>query len=83
MMESVDALDWQTWGPEAFAQAEAEQKPILLTVGAAWSFGSAELLRTTYRDVEDRQLVERFFVPIWVDADDRPDVSNAQALGAA
>ena len=81
MMESVDALDWQTWGPEAFAQAEAEQKPILLTVGAAWSFGSAEMLRTTYRDVEVRQLVERFFVPIWVDADDRPDINDRYNLG--
>ena len=80
-MESVDALDWQTWGPEAFAQAEAEQKPILLTVGAAWSFGCAEMLRTTYRDVEVRQLVERFFVPIWVDADDRPDINDRYNLG--
>lgn len=80
-MESFDSLDWQTWGPEAFAQAETEQKPILLTVGAAWSFGSAEMLRTTYRDAEIRQLVERFFVPIWVDADDRPDINDRYNLG--
>ena len=81
MTESPDSLDWRPWGREAFAQAGADQKPVLLTVGAAWSFGCAEMLRTTYRDEVVRGLVDRHFVPVWVDADDRPDINDRYNLG--
>ena len=30
------AVDWYEWGEEAFAQARAEDKPILLDIGAVW-----------------------------------------------
>lgn len=81
MTESSDLLDWRPWGREAFAQAGADQKPVLLTVGAAWSLGCAEMLRTTYRDETVRNLVDRHFIPVWVDADDRPDINDRYNLG--
>ena len=81
MTESSDSVDWQPWGPEAFAHARADQKPVLLTIGAGWSRGSAEMLRTTYRDGAVRALVDRYFVPVWVDADDRPDINDRYNLG--
>lgn len=74
--ELSDSLDWRPWGREAFAQAHADQKPVLLTVGASWSLGCAEILRTTYRDDAVRELVDRHFIPVWVDADDRPDIND-------
>ena len=81
MAESSDSLDWRPWGQEAFAQAGADQKPVLLTVGATWSLGCAEILRTTYRDQIVRDLVARYFIPVWVDADDRPDINDRYNLG--
>jgi len=81
MAESSDSLDWRPWGQEAFAQAGTDQKPILLTVGATWSLGCAEILRTTYRDQVVRDLVTRYFIPVWVDADDRPDINDRYNLG--
>lgn len=81
MTVSSDSVDWRPWGGEAFAHANAEQKPVLLTIGAAWSLGSAEMLRTTYRDDAVRGLVDRYFVPVWVDADDRPDINDRYNLG--
>ena len=81
MAESSDSLDWRPWGHEAFAQAGADQKPVLLTVGATWSLGCAEMLRTTYRDQAVRALVARHFIPVWVDADDRPDINDRYNLG--
>ena len=74
--DSSDSVDWRPWGREAFAQAGVDQKPVLLTVGATWSLGCAEMLRTTYRDEGVRDLVDRCFVPVWVDADDRPDIND-------
>jgi uncharacterized protein YyaL (SSP411 family) len=29
-------VDWKEWGEEAFAIAKAEDKPILLDIGAVW-----------------------------------------------
>ena len=81
MTESSDLLAWRPWGREVFAQAGADQKPVLLTVGATWSLGCAEMLRTTYRDEAVRDLVDRHFIPVWVDADDRPDINDRYNLG--
>ena len=39
------------------------------------------MLRTTYRDLTVCQLVERRFMPVWVDADRRPDISERYHLG--
>ena len=79
--DSSNSVDWQPWGREAFARAGVDQKPVLLTVGATWSLGCAEMLRTTYRDSDVRDLVDRCFVPVWVDADDRPDINDRYNLG--
>ena len=39
------------------------------------------MLRTTYRDQVVRDLVARHFIPVWVDADDRPDINDRYNLG--
>ena len=39
------------------------------------------MLRTTYRDDVVRELVDRHFIPVWVDADDRPDINDRYNLG--
>ena len=79
--DSSDSLDWRPWGREVFEQAGVDQRPVLLTVGATWSLGCAEMLRTTYRDEVVRDLVDRHFIPVWVDADDRPDINDRYNLG--
>jgi hypothetical protein len=81
MNESLQFPDWLPWGLEAFTRARESGKPILLTVGAAWSFGCAEMVRTTYRDPSVVERVRRDFVCVWVDADERPDISERYNLG--
>jgi uncharacterized protein YyaL (SSP411 family) len=81
MTELSGLLDWRSWGGEAFAQAGADQKLVLLTVGVAWSFECAEMLRTTYQDEAVRDLIDRHFIPIWVDADERPDINDRYNFG--
>ncbi len=73
--------DWLPWGGDAFEQARDTQRPILLTIGTTWSLGCAELNRTTYRDPSVLELVDDSFVPVWVDADDRPDIGDRYGLG--
>ena len=73
--------DWLPWGSAAFERARDAQRPILLTIGTTWSLGCAEMNRTTYRDPSVLELVNDSFVPVWVDADDRPDIGDRYGLG--
>ena len=82
MSELSNAVEWRPWGPEAFAKADSDQRPVLLSVGVSWSLGCAQMLRTTYCDEAVLELIERHFVPVWVDADDRPDINERYNLGA-
>ena len=78
---ATGSVAWLPWGAAAFARARAERTPVLLHLGAAWCRWSAEMCRTTYRDPAVCRLVERAFVPVRVDADRRPDISERYHLG--
>jgi hypothetical protein len=81
MPDPSHAVDWRPWGPEAFDTAGADQRPVLLGVGVSWSLGCAQMLRTTYRDPAVLELIERHFIPVWVDAEERPDINDRYNLG--
>ena len=81
MTTESEAIPWHEWGAAAFASAAAEQKPVLLAIGAAWCHWTEEMDRVSYRDPAVIQLVTERFVPIRVDADRRPDVSERYTLG--
>src|ERR1043166_9462139 len=74
-------VDWVEWGPEAFARAECEAKPILLSITAAWCRACHEMDRTTYADPGVAALVRDRFVPVRVDTDRRPDINERYNLG--
>jgi uncharacterized protein YyaL (SSP411 family) len=72
---------WAEWSPQAFARAEAEKKPVLLSLVTAWSDECAAMDRTTYADPEVESLIDDRFVAVRVDADRRPDVNERYNLG--
>ena len=74
-------ISWFPWNSETFARAKVEQRPVLLTVGSTWCRWSSELLCSTYKDPIVRELIECRYIPIWVDADQRPDISERYTLG--
>ena len=65
---------WRPWGEEAFAQAQAENKPILLDIGAVWCHWCHVMDRESYEDPEIADLINRHYVAVKVDRDERPDV---------
>ena len=81
MMSHPDPIRWFEWGTDAFLSAAKEQKPVLLSIGAAWCRWTEEMDRISYRDPRVLQLVTERFVAIRVDADRRPDVSERYTLG--
>jgi uncharacterized protein YyaL (SSP411 family) len=67
-------VQWHPWGAEAFAQAQSEDKPILLDIGAVWCHWCHVMDRESYEDPEIAALINEDFVAIKVDRDERPDV---------
>ena len=69
-------IQWQEWGPEAFAQAKREDKPVLLDIGAVWCHWCHVMDRESYEDVTLAPLINERFVAVKVDRDERPDVDS-------
>jgi len=69
-------IQWQEWGEEAFAKARAENKPILLDVGAVWCHWCHVMDRESYENADTAQIINEHFVAIKVDRDERPDVDS-------
>ncbi len=67
-------VDWYPWAPEAFERARAENKPILLDIGAVWCHWCHVMDHESYEDPQIAELLNRDCVCIKVDRDERPDV---------
>jgi uncharacterized protein YyaL (SSP411 family) len=67
-------VHWNPWGEAAFARAQAEDKPILLDIGAVWCHWCHVMDRESYENPEIAALINEHFVAIKVDRDERPDV---------
>ncbi len=65
---------WYEWGTEAFALAQAQDKPILLDVGAVWCHWCHVMDRESYESAETAAILNQHFICIKVDRDERPDV---------
>ncbi len=69
-------IQWHEWGPEAFATAQRENKPMLLDVGAVWCHWCHVMDRESYDDPELAAIVNEHFVAVKVDRDERPDIDS-------
>ncbi len=67
-------VQWNAWGEAAFARAEAEDKPILLDIGAVWCHWCHVMDRESYEDPEMARIINEHYVAMKVDRDERPDV---------
>ncbi len=67
-------VQWHPWGTEAFARAQAEDKPVLLDIGAVWCHWCHVMDRESYENEEIAALINREFVAVKVDRDERPDL---------
>ena len=70
------AIIWNKWSPEVFARAKRENKMILVNVGIEVCFACRWMEEYTYRDPQGARLVMGNFIPVQVDADDRPDIGE-------
>lgn len=67
---------FQDWSPATFGQARREQRIVLLMVSTSWCHWCHVMKRETYGDARVRAVLARRFMPIYVDADARPDLAE-------
>ncbi|MBO0684174.1 MAG: thioredoxin domain-containing protein [Candidatus Dormibacteraeota bacterium] len=74
-------IQWRPWSPEAFEQAKAEDRPILLSISAVWCHWCHVMDETSYSDGGVIDLINREYVPVRVDNDVRPDINLRYNMG--
>src|SRR5215207_6493805 len=69
-------VDWYPWGEEALEKARAEDKPILLSVGYSACHWCHVMERESFEDEATAEIMNKHFVNIKVDREERPDVDS-------
>src|SRR3954471_24664187 len=65
---------WQEWGDEAFELARRLDRPVLLSVGYAACHWCHVMAHESFEDPATADLMNRHFVNVKVDREERPDV---------
>jgi len=69
-------VDWYPWGPEALDRARGKDRPIFLSIGYAACHWCHVMERESFEDDEIAEFLNRHFVAIKVDREERPDVDE-------
>jgi uncharacterized protein YyaL (SSP411 family) len=69
-------VHWRAWGPEALAEARETGKPVLLSVGYAACHWCHVMAHESFEDRATAEVMNRLFVNIKVDREERPDVDQ-------
>jgi uncharacterized protein YyaL (SSP411 family) len=71
-----NGLTWESWNPELFTRAQAEQRLVILDLEAVWCHWCHVMEKTTYRDEKVVALLKSKYLAVRVDQDANPDLSN-------
>ena len=69
-------VDWLPWGEEAFYRAGHEDKPIFLSIGYSTCHWCHVMARESFEDSQVAALLNRYYIPVKVDREERPDVDS-------
>jgi hypothetical protein len=74
LQHAGNPVDWYPWGEEALARARALDLPILLSIGYSACHWCHVMEHESFEDQATAELMNRHFVPIKVDREERPDL---------
>jgi uncharacterized protein YyaL (SSP411 family) len=69
-------VDWYPWGADAFERARQEDKPIFLSIGYSTCHWCHVMEHESFESRQVAEVLNRHFVPIKVDREERPDVDR-------
>src|SRR5258708_21635270 len=76
LQHAHNPVNWYPWGTEALTKAQEENKPILLSVGYSACHWCHVMERESFENEEIAALMNRHFVSIKVDREERPDIDE-------
>jgi len=76
LQHAHNPVDWYPWSEEAFEKAMKEDKPIFLSIGYSTCHWCHVMEKESFEDLEVAELLNRKFVSIKVDREERPDIDN-------
>ncbi len=69
-------VDWYPWSDQAFEKAKSQDKPIFLSIGYSSCHWCHVMAHESFEDEEVAELMNRTFISIKVDKEERPDVDK-------
>ena len=76
LQHASNPVDWHAWGNEAFDKARREDKPIFLSIGYSTCHWCHVMAHESFEDEDVASLLNKWFVSIKVDREERPDIDN-------
>ena len=76
LQHAYNPVDWYPWSEEAFHKAQAEDKPIFLSIGYSTCHWCHVMERESFEDEEVAKLLNQSYIAIKVDKEERPDVDT-------
>ena len=74
LQHAGNPVDWYPWGEDAFRKAAAEDKPVFLSIGYSTCHWCHVMAHESFEDAEAAELLNREFVSVKVDREERPDI---------
>ncbi|MDP4118973.1 MAG: thioredoxin domain-containing protein [Bacillota bacterium] len=69
-------VNWYPWGKEAFEKAEAENKPVFLSIGYSTCHWCHVMAKESFEDEEVADILNKYFISVKVDKEERPDIDS-------
>ena len=76
LQHAGNPIDWYPWGEEAFSRARREDRPVFLSIGYSACHWCHVMERESFQDEEVAGFLNRHFVAVKVDREERPDVDH-------
>jgi uncharacterized protein YyaL (SSP411 family) len=76
LQHAHNPVNWYPWGDEAFARAKERNVPVLLSIGYSTCHWCHVMERESFEDLEIAEFINRNFVAIKVDREERPDIDD-------
>ena len=80
LQHADNPVHWQPWDEAALATAKAADKPILLSIGYAACHWCHVMAHESFEDPETAELMNRLYVNVKVDREERPDLDRVYQL---
>ncbi len=76
LQHATNPVNWYAWGDEAFQKAQLENKPVMVSIGYSTCHWCHVMEHECFEDKEVAELLNKYFIAIKVDREERPDIDH-------